>query len=99
MSQAEGQRWMRSQQGQFKKRRGEEREKCEERCRYAEREIKERHRGRQRVKDKMETMADWVTSLLAVTGQCCIAGTRTRRKRRRKERIKRSRTEKNNSSC
>lgn len=44
MSQAEGQRWMRSQQGQFKKRRGEEREKCEERCRYAEREIKERQR-------------------------------------------------------
>lgn len=28
------------------------------------------------MKDKRETeMADWVTSLLAATGQCCIAGT------------------------
>lgn len=51
-----------------------ERGKCEER---------DTLRGRQRVKDKMEgrqrgAMADWVTSLLTVTGQCCIAGTRTK---------------------
>lgn len=60
---------------------------------------RERQDNRERVREHEERektgrdpegeMADWVTSLLAVTEQCCIAGNRTRRRKRNEKRVER----------
>lgn len=85
MRQEERQRRKRSQQG----RQQTTRQKTEEGIKEGEWEMwweihAETVRARLRINERGVTAA-WVTSLLAVTGQCCIAGTRTNPSREEEE--------------